>query len=83
MNIRDYLDTLDIRDGDSLRMDCPSCRSRNTFSCFKDGGDYVYNCFKLSCGLRGAYSTDMTASCLLYTSPSPRDGLLSRMPSSA
>ena len=27
-------------------------------------------------------NTDLT-SCLLYTSPSPRDGLLSRMPSSA
>ena len=27
---------------------------------------------------RGSYAT-----CLLYTSPSPRDGLLSRMPSSA
>ena len=27
------------------------------------------------------HSTDET--CLLYTSPSPRDGLLSRMPSSA
>ena len=26
---------------------------------------------------------DMLRSCLLYTSPSPRDGLLSRMPSSA
>ena len=26
---------------------------------------------------------DLIASCLLYTSPSPRDGLLSRMPSSA
>ena len=26
---------------------------------------------------------DMTKRCLLYTSPSPRDGLLSRMPSSA
>ena len=25
----------------------------------------------------------ITSSCLLYTSPSPRDGLLSRMPSSA
>ena len=25
----------------------------------------------------------LTACCLLYTSPSPRDGLLSRMPSSA
>ena len=29
-------------------------------------------------------NTDLNAtSCLLYTSPSPRDGLLSRMPSSA
>ena len=27
--------------------------------------------------------TDPEMSCLLYTSPSPRDGLLSRMPSSA
>ena len=27
--------------------------------------------------------TGSTNSCLLYTSPSPRDGLLSRMPSSA
>ena len=29
------------------------------------------------------YVTNGSASCLLYTSPSPRDGLLSRMPSSA
>ena len=27
--------------------------------------------------------TGTASSCLLYTSPSPRDGLLSRMPSSA
>ena len=27
--------------------------------------------------------TDTVTTCLLYTSPSPRDGLLSRMPSSA
>ena len=35
----------------------------------------------------GTHSTkmigDVAGSCLLYTSPSPRDGLLSRMPSSA
>ena len=29
------------------------------------------------------YGTTDPRSCLLYTSPSPRDGLLSRMPSSA
>ena len=39
--------------------------------------------------IEGLYATDMAFlqdlynRCLLYTSPSPRDGLLSRMPSSA
>ena len=32
---------------------------------------------------RGALSDILAEDCLLYTSPSPRDGLLSRMPSSA
>ena len=31
----------------------------------------------------GTYGTDLVRSCLLYTSPSPRDATLSRMPSSA
>ena len=34
-------------------------------------------------GQRLALVSDEADSCLLYTSPSPRDGLLSRMPSSA
>ena len=34
-----------------------------------------------SSGILGMF--DMFSGCLLYTSPSPRDGLLSRMPSSA
>ena len=29
------------------------------------------------------FGKELTNACLLYTSPSPRDGLLSRMPSSA
>ena len=33
--------------------------------------------------LRDAYEKGIVMSCLLYTSPSPRDRLLSRMPSSA
>src|SRR5680860_1144197 len=31
----------------------------------------------------GGHAVDDSGACLLYTSPSPRDGLLSRMPSSA
>ena len=34
-------------------------------------------------GAAGTVSIDPNTACLLYTSPSPRDGLLSRMPSSA
>ena len=42
----------------------------------------------LQLGTRGSlavtlFAQDSTSTCLLYTSPSPRDGLLSRMPSSA
>ena len=37
-----------------------------------DGGDFTYEEYDY-----------MVQDCLLYTSPSPRDGLLSRMPSSA
>ena len=33
--------------------------------------------------LSGVFGAGESVSCLLYTSPSPRDGLLSRMPSSA
>ena len=39
---------------------------------------YSKNDFKVPDGTNGGYWV-----CLLYTSPSPRDGLLSRMPSSA
>ena len=45
-------------------------------------GDYVGD--PNGCAKLGAYpSTGGFWACLLYTSPSPRDGLLSRMPSSA
>ena len=33
--------------------------------------------------MQGVTEKALAAGCLLYTSPSPRDGLLSRMPSSA
>ena len=35
------------------------------------------------CSMRTCQDPECLQSCLLYTSPSPRDGLLSRMPSSA
>ena len=37
----------------------------------------------LSSAMDTVTESNMAIACLLYTSPSPRDGLLSRMPSSA
>ena len=37
----------------------------------------------LVAGYQAIENTEVFSTCLLYTSPSPRDGLLSRMPSSA
>ena len=59
---------------DMLEIKCPYCgeRSQNEF---EYGGDATIKRPKLN--------TEVSDICLLYTSPSPRDGLLSRMPSSA
>ena len=38
---------------------------------------------RIAVGMDGRTSSDMLRSCLLYTSPSPRDLSTSRMPSSA
>ena len=48
-------------------------------SCMLMGSDTIVNHVEKKYGIKLGQST----ACLLYTSPSPRDGLLSRMPSSA
>ena len=52
-------------------------------------GYEVHGCFKVNGNVddgpddNDTVDDEMASDCLLYTSPSPRDGLLSRMPSSA
>ena len=51
-----------------------------------DGETLFGDSFQMGFGGKGANQAVMAGllgACLLYTSPSPRDGLLSRMPSSA
>ena len=43
-------------------------------------GNYIEKC---KVAYQNSSKDTFTYACLLYTSPSPRDGLLSRMPSSA
>ena len=54
--------------------------------CFWDETKYegIEGIISTECGYCGGDDPNVTyKACLLYTSPSPRDGLLSRMPSSA
>ena len=61
------------------------CGARQTLLVGFGAGILVVIIGALIGGIAGFYGgrTDDILSCLLYTSPSPRDGLLSRMPSSA
>lgn len=53
--INDYINKLDLQIGDTLRMDCPKCNGRNTFTVSNQLGNLVYNCYKASCNCKGSY----------------------------
>ena len=61
-HIKDYLQSLNLKDGDTHRGMCPVCGSPNTFTAKKELGAIVYNCYKLSCMLYPTlYFEGMTA----------------------
>ena len=69
--------------GDTMKIKrnvCPQLLNRGLF-CFSESG-LTYS-DRVSSRLVRPPSKPSSEGCLLYTSPSPRDGLLSRMPSSA
>ena len=61
---------------------CPNCNSRDNLARYSDGHAYCFGCEYREPAV-GEVNEFNNNNCLLYTSPSPRDGLLSRMPSSA
>ena len=52
---------IDIVEGATKRMDCPSCKGKNTFTVSKLNGVLIWNCYKLGCNARGASMVGMTA----------------------
>ena len=61
MNIRGYLDSLNLRDEEFIRRDCPSCSGKNTFTATKEMCQIKYNCYKLDCNIGGYHNVDLTA----------------------
>ena len=57
----EYLTGLDITEGSSVRMDCPECRGRKTFTVTNNNGHLLWNCYKASCNVRGTHKMSMSA----------------------
>lgn len=51
INIKSLID--ETSSNTTRRFDCPNCNGSNTFSVTKKGGQVLYHCFKLACGLSG------------------------------
>ena len=61
MDIRSYVEELDIPVGESRRINCPVCRSYKTFTATNNMGSLLWNCYKASCSVSGAVRTRVTA----------------------
>jgi len=53
--ISDTINNLELQIGETVRMDCPKCSGRNTFTVTNQLGNMVYNCYKASCNSKGSY----------------------------
>ena len=73
-----------FRDAKEFNPSVPLCVGLNSDEwLIRKKGKYFLPMTERRAIVRELKPVDLTITCLLYTSPSPRDGLLSRMPSSA
>ena len=59
-NIRDYIESLDLKDGSKHRGKCPSCGRPNTFTATNNMGQLLWNCYANSCSLSGKTTLNLT-----------------------
>ena len=63
MNYADQIEVikdLGLDEGQSVRMDCPFCMRKHTFSISKEDSKVLWYCFSASCDAKGAYYTEKT-----------------------
>jgi len=60
MNIDNILNDIDLDIGTTKRMDCPSCKGKNTFTITNNMGSVLFNCYKASCVVSGTRRVNLT-----------------------
>lgn len=52
----EYVKSIILREGDRHTADCPFCGGKNKFTLDKFDGKLIWNCYRASCGVKGAYT---------------------------
>ena len=60
MNVKQYVQDLDLSDGDKHRGKCPECSRSNTFTATNNAGKLLWNCYANSCKISGATNIHMS-----------------------
>lgn len=60
MNLKKYVEALDLSAGQVYRGNCPVCNRKNTFTAVNDMGQLMWNCYSNSCTASGATSTALS-----------------------
>lgn len=53
MNIKQYVSDLALSNGETKRLNCPSCGGYKTFTVTNNMGSLMWNCYKASCNVGG------------------------------
>ena len=61
MNIHDIISDLSLVNGETKRMTCPVCNTKNTFTVTNNMGSIMWNCYKASCTVSGGTRTTLSA----------------------
>ena len=61
MNILSIINDLSLTNGETKRMTCPICNTKNTFTVTNNMGSIIWNCYKASCPTGGGTRTTLTA----------------------
>ena len=65
MDILDFIYSLDVPNGETKRVKCPSCgnsKYEKTFTVTNNMGAILWNCYKASCSLSGSARNNLTVS---------------------
>ena len=62
MKPSEFIQTLNLKNQEVYRGDCPICTNRNTFSVKNFGDVILYNCFHADCGIKGKVKGEISKS---------------------